>query len=454
MRQRFWRVVGGQMLAVARHHRCWRSPSSACPWRSRSTSPGASSSRRSLFEDKRHPRGLPRQLRAGPRPLVAHRPRRRLPLRWSRIVVGPVLTFALIFTTLPLIWINLLGSLIFALLIPYVALGETLLYFDLQARAESEPSKPRAPAGSGGGRAPPLAAPEAGPAASPRAVRFGGVKLLAFSDLHRDLGQAAKLVEMSADADVVIGAGDFASVHEGLEETIDALAAIATPTRARPRQQRDRRRAARRRCRVLARRRRCCTARGRRSTASSSSASAPASRPRPGNGASTSPTTRPRRCWRPARRARRWSCTRRPRATATRRRRHPLRQPGAAGGDRAEAAAAGRLRPHPRVLGLRERGRRDAGPQPRPDRHLDRGLGRAVESASPKRAGLVLGDADPGRRRRQPQPGGRQRRPAGHRQGLRRRPDDAQPGRRRLLARPRRLGPLPRRRSATATGAR
>jgi uncharacterized protein len=56
------------------------------------------------------------------------------------------------------------------------------------------------------------------------------VKLLAFSDLHRDLDQAAKLVEMSADADVVIGAGDFASVHEGLEETIGALAPIETPT--------------------------------------------------------------------------------------------------------------------------------------------------------------------------------------------------------------------------------
>lgn len=56
------------------------------------------------------------------------------------------------------------------------------------------------------------------------------MKLLAFSDLHRDLEQAASLVEMSRDADVVIGAGDFASVHEGLEETIGALAAIRTPT--------------------------------------------------------------------------------------------------------------------------------------------------------------------------------------------------------------------------------
>jgi uncharacterized protein len=56
------------------------------------------------------------------------------------------------------------------------------------------------------------------------------MKILAFSDLHRDLEQGAKLVEMSAEADVVIGAGDFASVHEGLEETIGALAGIETPT--------------------------------------------------------------------------------------------------------------------------------------------------------------------------------------------------------------------------------
>jgi len=56
------------------------------------------------------------------------------------------------------------------------------------------------------------------------------VKILAFSDLHRDLEQGARLVEMSGEADLVIGAGDFASVHEGLEETIEALAAIEAPT--------------------------------------------------------------------------------------------------------------------------------------------------------------------------------------------------------------------------------
>ena len=56
------------------------------------------------------------------------------------------------------------------------------------------------------------------------------MRLLAFSDLHRDLDGAASLVERSRDADVVIGAGDFASVHEGLGETIAALVAIETPT--------------------------------------------------------------------------------------------------------------------------------------------------------------------------------------------------------------------------------
>jgi Icc-related predicted phosphoesterase len=56
------------------------------------------------------------------------------------------------------------------------------------------------------------------------------VRILAFSDLHRDLGQAAELVERSSDADLVIAAGDFASVHEGLEEAIDALKPISVPT--------------------------------------------------------------------------------------------------------------------------------------------------------------------------------------------------------------------------------
>lgn len=56
------------------------------------------------------------------------------------------------------------------------------------------------------------------------------MRLLAFSDLHRDLGRARDLAGRSSDADVVIAAGDFASIHEGLEETIDALRSITTAT--------------------------------------------------------------------------------------------------------------------------------------------------------------------------------------------------------------------------------
>jgi uncharacterized protein len=56
------------------------------------------------------------------------------------------------------------------------------------------------------------------------------LKLLAFSDIHRDLDQCARLAERSNEADVVIAAGDFASIHKGLEETIDALKPIDRPT--------------------------------------------------------------------------------------------------------------------------------------------------------------------------------------------------------------------------------
>ena len=56
------------------------------------------------------------------------------------------------------------------------------------------------------------------------------MRLLAFSDVHRDRRQAERLADMAADADVVVAAGDFASVHRGLEEVIDMLVVIETPT--------------------------------------------------------------------------------------------------------------------------------------------------------------------------------------------------------------------------------
>ena len=56
------------------------------------------------------------------------------------------------------------------------------------------------------------------------------MKILAFSDLHTDMEGAAELVARCTDVDLVIGAGDFASQHRGLEDTIEVLAAIETPS--------------------------------------------------------------------------------------------------------------------------------------------------------------------------------------------------------------------------------
>jgi hypothetical protein len=62
------------------------------------------------------------------------------------VVPGPVLGFVLIFTPLSLTWANVVGSVVFALLVPYVATGRTLLYWDLatrQAEAATQPERSR-----------------------------------------------------------------------------------------------------------------------------------------------------------------------------------------------------------------------------------------------------------------------------------------------------------------------
>ena len=56
------------------------------------------------------------------------------------------------------------------------------------------------------------------------------MKLLLFSDLHSDFRGASKLVEMSKEVDVVVGAGDFCIGRRGLEKIINALAPIKKPT--------------------------------------------------------------------------------------------------------------------------------------------------------------------------------------------------------------------------------
>ncbi|TWU10451.1 metallophosphoesterase family protein [Allorhodopirellula heiligendammensis] len=56
------------------------------------------------------------------------------------------------------------------------------------------------------------------------------MNILCFSDLHRDQDAAEHLVEMAAQADLVIGAGDFANRHQGLSDTLDILRRIEKPT--------------------------------------------------------------------------------------------------------------------------------------------------------------------------------------------------------------------------------
>lgn len=51
-------------------------------------------------------------------------------------------------------------------------------------------------------------------------------RILAFSDMHRSRRCAAEIVAAAADADLVIGAGDFATMREGLAEAMGWLAAV------------------------------------------------------------------------------------------------------------------------------------------------------------------------------------------------------------------------------------
>jgi hypothetical protein len=136
VRERFWRVVGAQLLAtlgvlvlavtvIGLPFAIWK----LVGW--------SFVQQEVLFTDKRF-----RESFRGSSRLVRGRW-----LRSARVILvfyvigiaaGPILSFALIFTALPLIWINVIGSLVFALLIPFTALGGTFLFFDLSVREEEE----------------------------------------------------------------------------------------------------------------------------------------------------------------------------------------------------------------------------------------------------------------------------------------------------------------------------
>ena len=56
------------------------------------------------------------------------------------------------------------------------------------------------------------------------------MKILAFSDLHRDVEAACRIVEASVEADVIVGAGDFATGGEGASDTLGVLRAVKFPS--------------------------------------------------------------------------------------------------------------------------------------------------------------------------------------------------------------------------------
>jgi hypothetical protein len=141
VRERFWRVVGAQLLATLGVLVLFLSVI-GIPWAIWKLVGWSFVQQEVIFTDK----GFRESFRASSE-LVRGRW-----FRTARVIVifyvlgiaaGPILTFALIFTALPLIWINLIGSLVFALLIPFVAMGETFLYFDLGVREETESAQRR-----------------------------------------------------------------------------------------------------------------------------------------------------------------------------------------------------------------------------------------------------------------------------------------------------------------------
>jgi Icc-related predicted phosphoesterase len=60
------------------------------------------------------------------------------------------------------------------------------------------------------------------------------MKILAFSDVHMARSRAADIVAASEDADLVIGAGDFCNMRQGLEEAMAMFEGLKAPMLAVP----------------------------------------------------------------------------------------------------------------------------------------------------------------------------------------------------------------------------
>lgn len=55
------------------------------------------------------------------------------------------------------------------------------------------------------------------------------MRILAFSDLHMARNRATEVVKASVEADLVIGAGDYCNMRQGLDEAIMMLSGISAP---------------------------------------------------------------------------------------------------------------------------------------------------------------------------------------------------------------------------------
>jgi Icc-related predicted phosphoesterase len=56
------------------------------------------------------------------------------------------------------------------------------------------------------------------------------MRLLLFSDIHLNENHCKRLIELSHDVDVVVGAGDYCSVRKNLDRVIDWLSVITKPS--------------------------------------------------------------------------------------------------------------------------------------------------------------------------------------------------------------------------------
>jgi hypothetical protein len=141
MRERFWRVIGGQILAsllvlllaltiIGIPIAIWK----YVQWQF--------VQQEILYQD----RPIREAFRGSSRVVSGHwwRTVRTAGFLWLiSVVTGPMLGFALIFTPLSLTWANVVGTVVFALLIPYVATGRTLLYLDLAVRQQEAATEPK-----------------------------------------------------------------------------------------------------------------------------------------------------------------------------------------------------------------------------------------------------------------------------------------------------------------------